>query len=310
MHAYPDGRAPGRERLERLGLAHTVVPAPGTSQDVAMLLAYEKGAALIVSVGAHFNLIEFLDKDRAGMSSTFLTRLRIGETLVDAKGVSRLYAPGVSGRQLALLRRRRPSSLIAIVVASSPALDNLFELLWLKIKVLLALGYTLALPRRRRWRRSSSRWPIGILIGVGFGDDVISGTAENLEESLKGDLEDARDRTDELQAELDRERDFAEGRYPASSRAASGRAGRGPSRSGRRTSCRPTSRRRSADGRGPGRGGRPASARRRRARRRAAADRGRRLKRDPQQAEPLGRGAGRQLLAGAARFEHAGARWY
>ena len=59
-----------------------------------MLLAYEKGAALIVSVGAHFNLIEFLDKNRAGMSSTFLTRLRIGETLVDAKGVSRLYNPG------------------------------------------------------------------------------------------------------------------------------------------------------------------------------------------------------------------------
>ena len=63
-----------------------------------MLLAYEKGAALIVSVGAHFNLIEFLDKDRDGMSSTFLTRLRIGETLVDAKGVSRLYNPGLGGR--------------------------------------------------------------------------------------------------------------------------------------------------------------------------------------------------------------------
>jgi uncharacterized membrane-anchored protein len=91
VHAYPDGRAPGSERLRRLGLAHTVVPSAGTSQDVAMLLAFEKGAALIVSVGAHFNLVEFLDKGRDGMSSTFLTRLRVGETLVDARGVSHLY---------------------------------------------------------------------------------------------------------------------------------------------------------------------------------------------------------------------------
>ena len=96
MHAYPDGRAPGRQRLLDLALDHKVVPAAGTSQDVAMLMAFEKGAALIVSVGAHFNLIEFLDKNRDGMSSTFLTRLRIGETLVDAKGVSRLYNPGLS----------------------------------------------------------------------------------------------------------------------------------------------------------------------------------------------------------------------
>jgi len=94
VHAYPDGRgAPGRERLVELGLDHTVLPAAGTSEDVAMLMAYEKGAALIVSVGAHFNLIEFLDRKRGGMSSTFLTRLRIGEKLVDAKGVSRLYNP-------------------------------------------------------------------------------------------------------------------------------------------------------------------------------------------------------------------------
>jgi uncharacterized membrane-anchored protein len=91
VHAYPDGRAPGAERLRRLELAHTVIPSAGTSQDVAMLLAFEKGAALIVSVGAHFNLVEFLERRRGGMSSTFLTRLRIGETLVDAKGVSHLY---------------------------------------------------------------------------------------------------------------------------------------------------------------------------------------------------------------------------
>jgi uncharacterized membrane-anchored protein len=138
VHAYQDGRAPGVERLERLGLEYVVVPAAGTSQDVAMLLAFEKGASLIVSVGAHFNLTEFLDKNRAGMSSTFLTRLRIGEILVDAKGVSRLYNPGVRGWQMwAFLAVALV--LIVVVVLSSPALAEFFDLLWLKIKVALNL---------------------------------------------------------------------------------------------------------------------------------------------------------------------------
>jgi uncharacterized membrane-anchored protein len=138
VHAYPDGHAPGRERLERLGLEHQVVRAAATSQDVAMLLAQQKGAALLVSVGAHFNLTEFLDKNRAGMSSTFLTRLRVGEILVDAKGVSRLYNPGVSGGQLALFFAVA-LALIVIVVVVSPGLENLFDLIWLKLKVLLGI---------------------------------------------------------------------------------------------------------------------------------------------------------------------------
>ena len=138
VHAYADGGAPGRERLEALGLEHVVVPAPGTSQDVAMLLAYELGARLIVTVGAHFNLIEFLDKNRAGMSSTFLTRLRVGETLVDAKGVSRLYRPGmgVSGAAMFLAAF---VVLLVIVLVAAPALDNVTELLWLKIQDALGI---------------------------------------------------------------------------------------------------------------------------------------------------------------------------
>ena len=90
----PTGGRPGASGCWRWASSTRVVPAAGTSEDVAMLMAYEKGADLIVSVGAHFNLIEFLDRKRGGMSSTFLTRLRIGEKLVDAKGVSRLYNPG------------------------------------------------------------------------------------------------------------------------------------------------------------------------------------------------------------------------
>ena len=97
VHAYRDGRAPGVERVEALGITdHVVFPATGTSEDIAMLLADDKGAQLIVAVGTHATLVEFLDKGRAGMSSTFLTRLRVGSKLIDAKGVSRLYRTRIS----------------------------------------------------------------------------------------------------------------------------------------------------------------------------------------------------------------------
>jgi uncharacterized membrane-anchored protein len=103
VHAYRDGRAPGAERLEHLGLDAVIFPATGTSEDVAMLLADSKHADLIVAVGSHAALVEFLDKGRAGMASTFLTRLRIGGKLVDAKGVSRLYRSRVSTGQVLLV---------------------------------------------------------------------------------------------------------------------------------------------------------------------------------------------------------------
>ena len=138
VHAYPDGRAPGGDRLLGMGLEHKVLPAAGTSEDVAMLMAYEKGAALIVSVGAHFNLVEFLDRKRAGMSSTFLTRLRIGERLVDAKGVSRLYNPSSSLAPVALFVVVF-AVLLTILVITSPALNDVFELFWLKIRIWLGL---------------------------------------------------------------------------------------------------------------------------------------------------------------------------
>lgn len=103
VHAYRDGRAPGMARVDQLGVPHIVFPATGTSEDVAMLLADDKGAELIVAVGTHATLVEFLDKGRSGMASTFLTRLRVGGKLVDAKGVSRLYRNRISNLQLTLL---------------------------------------------------------------------------------------------------------------------------------------------------------------------------------------------------------------
>lgn len=138
VHAYPDGRAPGCERLLEAGLPHTVVPAAGTSEDVAMLMAYEKGADLIVSVGAHFNLIEFLDRKRGGMSSTFLTRLRIGERLVDAKGVSRLYNPSSTLAPVAFFGAAF-LVLLTILIITSPALNGVFELFWLKVRIWLGI---------------------------------------------------------------------------------------------------------------------------------------------------------------------------
>jgi len=103
VHAYRDGNAPGLERVRRLGVEPVVFPATGTSEDVAMLLADDKGASLIVAVGTHATLVEFLDKGRSGMASTFLTRLRVGGKLVDAKGVSRLYRSRISNLSLAVM---------------------------------------------------------------------------------------------------------------------------------------------------------------------------------------------------------------
>jgi uncharacterized membrane-anchored protein len=139
VHSYPDGRAPGRARLDELGVPYKLVPAPGTSQDVAMLLAAEKGARLIVAVGSQFNLVEFLDRNREGMSSTFLTRLRIGEILVDAKGVSRLYHPRPGLTPLLVVIAAGLIAMVA-VVWMTPALRDVVDLLWLKLQLLFSTG--------------------------------------------------------------------------------------------------------------------------------------------------------------------------
>jgi uncharacterized membrane-anchored protein len=107
VHGYVDGRAPGAKRLDDLELPYSVFSAPGTSEDVAMLLADQEGAELMVAVGAHSSMLEFLDKGRAGMASTFLVRMKVGSTLVDAKGVSRLYRHSV-----------RTSDLVWMIVAA------------------------------------------------------------------------------------------------------------------------------------------------------------------------------------------------
>jgi len=128
VHAYEDGRAPGRARLDRLGCASVAVAMPGISEDLAMLLAHEKGADLIVAVGTRFNLVEFLERNRAGMSSTFLTRLKVGEILVDARGVSRLFRQR-AGLWPLIAFGIAALGVVVAAVASSPGLRDFISAL-------------------------------------------------------------------------------------------------------------------------------------------------------------------------------------
>ena len=207
VHSYPDGEAPGRHRLEQLGLPFKLVPAPGTSQDVAMLIAAEKGARLIVSVGSQFNLVDFLDRNRKGMSSTFLTRLRIGEILVDAKGVSRLYRPRPGLDTAAARDRRRAArdgrgrlgdaraarrgrtAVAAVAAASRPRLTTgsrtpMFDYRYHALSlaaVLLALM-------------------IGVLLGVAIGDSNLVSSAKNgIVANLNSEVGQARSQASQLQ---------------------------------------------------------------------------------------------------------------
>ncbi len=139
VHAYAGGEAPGAGRLEALGVDYHVVSGPGISEDLALLLAFEKGAELIVAVGTHFNLLEFLERNRAGMSSTFVTRLKVGEILVDAKGVSRLVSRRVGIWPFVAFLLAGLTALVVAVLASEP-LRHLFSLLFQRMRDLIGIG--------------------------------------------------------------------------------------------------------------------------------------------------------------------------
>jgi uncharacterized membrane-anchored protein len=139
VHAYPSGEAPGMKRVQAAGITNAkTLPAPGLSEDVAILIAEQCGAELIVAVGAHVGLVEFLDKGRKGASSTFLTRLKVGPRLVDAKGVSKLYPSRISVWQLVALV---VAGLVAVsaIVYSSNSLADIFQILAIKLQLLLGL---------------------------------------------------------------------------------------------------------------------------------------------------------------------------
>jgi len=139
VHGYLDGPAPGELRAQKLGVTYQIARATGISEDIALLLAYEKGSELIVAVGTHFNLIEFLERNRAGMSSTFITRLKVGEILIDAKGVSRLASRRVGIWPLVLLALGGFGA-IAVAILVSPALRHVLEYVALRFRDLLGIG--------------------------------------------------------------------------------------------------------------------------------------------------------------------------
>ncbi|NMB01210.1 MAG: hypothetical protein GX971_06790 [Firmicutes bacterium] len=133
-HAYPDGRCPSEERLANLGLGFHVVPAPGTSEDLALLLAHDQGAELIVLVGSHSNMIDFLEKGRRGMASTFLTRLKIGPILLDAKKVSELYRPSARISVIPVILAALIPILLFVGIASP--WRHYVRLLWLQLRLI------------------------------------------------------------------------------------------------------------------------------------------------------------------------------
>jgi len=137
VHAYEDGRAPGMERLDKLGVGSEAGaitwPLRATSEDLALLLGFELGARIIVAVGTHTNLFEYFDKGRAGMASSFLVRLKVGAKLLDAKGVNQLYRSSISTTQVFPLLIAAVG-VIAVLVYISPAARALFELLLLRIR--------------------------------------------------------------------------------------------------------------------------------------------------------------------------------
>ncbi|MTI68315.1 MAG: hypothetical protein FH753_17170 [Firmicutes bacterium] len=136
VHAYPDGKAPGLDRLLKLGLNPLIFPSKGTSEDIALLLAYCNEADLIVAVGSHNNMIEFLEKGRKGMSSTFLVRLKIGSKLIDAKGVNKLYSNKIKARYLLGLTIAPLIPVIILSLMSNP-IKELLLLLQMKIRLFL-----------------------------------------------------------------------------------------------------------------------------------------------------------------------------
>ncbi len=138
VHAYANGNAPGMERVHEMGLKAEAFAMPGTSEDLAMILAWEYGASLMVAVGSHSNMIDFLEKGRKGMGSTFLVRLKVGSILVDARGVSQLYQQSLQSKYLIQLLIAALVPII-IILWVSPATRPFFRLIWLQLQILFSM---------------------------------------------------------------------------------------------------------------------------------------------------------------------------
>ncbi len=138
VHAFPNGRAPGLERVKNLGIEPVIFKSPGTSEDIALLLSYEKNADLIVALGTHTNMIDFLEKGRPGMASTFLVRLKVGDRFVDARGVNKLYGTSFEHKYFGIIIL---AALIPIIILTliNPSTRNLIKLIKIRLRLLLGI---------------------------------------------------------------------------------------------------------------------------------------------------------------------------
>jgi uncharacterized membrane-anchored protein len=118
LHVSRGGHAPAAERLADLGVESVAFVAGGTGQDLALLLADSAGASAIVLTGAHTTLREFIDHSRDEMPGTFLTRLRVGAKLVDARAVAAVYRRPVAVWPLVLFLLVAIAGLVAAVVVA------------------------------------------------------------------------------------------------------------------------------------------------------------------------------------------------
>jgi uncharacterized membrane-anchored protein len=133
----PDGRTRGADRLERLGVQPVDFAARGTTEDAALLLAHAAAAELIVLVGSHSTLLEFLDRGRSTMASAFLTRAAVGSRLVDAKAVASIYRNRVRGWWVALV------VLVAVVlVGAAIATTPVGQQWWTSLQAWLVSSYS------------------------------------------------------------------------------------------------------------------------------------------------------------------------
>lgn len=138
VHAYPDGSAPGLERVRAAGRPAHVISSVGTSEDLAMLLCHQLGARLIVAVGTHSSMVDFLEKGRPGMASTLLTRMKVGGLLVDAKGVSQLYPTRVRPSHLFTVALAGLAT-IGVVLVAAPSTRQILRLVWLHVRLSIGL---------------------------------------------------------------------------------------------------------------------------------------------------------------------------
>lgn len=138
VHAYPDGTCPGLKRIHNLGLNAEKLSFPGTSEDIALLLAYESEADLIVTLGSHTSMIDFLEKGRKGMASTILVQMKVGSKIVNAKGVSELYQNRIKASHLIALFLAALFP-ITLVAKMSPLIQKIYQLIALKLRLIFGL---------------------------------------------------------------------------------------------------------------------------------------------------------------------------